>query len=254
MVYDLAGKNHWNGQTGGGEARLPSKLNPAVNDMTALLDPYVKPGSRVLEVGCAPGTYLLWCARAKQAQACGVEYAKQSYDLTKQIFSNFNVEADLREQDFMATTFEPESFDLVYSVGVIEHFDDPRPMVEKHFEMLKPGGTAIIAVPHFGRSLYGWLAQRMDRENYDIHNTSIMSERAMAALAPEGADARSYTYGRLSPLVLSWKNFPAPIAKLMLYGLSGVAMLQPFQIKALSPWLVLEMTKRPAELRTSPAP
>jgi SAM-dependent methyltransferase len=196
----------------------------------------------VLEVGCAPGTYLMWCALAKQAKACGVEYAEDSFNLTKKLFDDSRVQADLDNKDFMDTRFEPGSFDVVYSFGVVEHFTDPRPMVRKHVEMLKPGGVAIVTVPHFGKgSGYGWLAQRMDRENYDTHNVSIMSERALLDLAPSGCEARTYTYGRLSPLVLSWKNAPAPIAKLMLYGLSGVALLQPFQIRKLSPWLVLEM-------------
>jgi SAM-dependent methyltransferase len=107
----------------------------------------------------------------------------------------------------MHTTFAPASFDVVYSFGVIEHFDDPRPMVQKHFDLLRPGGTAIITVPHFGAG-YGWLARRLDRKNYDIHNISIMSEAGMLALAPEGSRARSYAYGRMSPWAVSWNKVP----------------------------------------------
>jgi SAM-dependent methyltransferase len=246
MVQDLAGKDHWDKREGIAQPRLPSKLNASVGDHLALLDPYATPGARVLEVGCAPGKFLLWCALAKQAHAYGVEYAENSYQKTVQLFADANVPADIRKEDFMQTTLEPASFDLVYSFGVIEHFDDPRPMIKQHFEMLKPGATAIITVPHFGAgSAYGWLAQRMNREIYDIHNSSIMSERAMLALAPEGSEARSYRYGRLSPWALPWDKFPRPIEMLACHGLNAAALLQPFEIKALSPWLVLEI-KRPA--------
>jgi 2-polyprenyl-3-methyl-5-hydroxy-6-metoxy-1,4-benzoquinol methylase len=245
MVQDLAGKDHWDERKGVAKPRLPSKLNAAVADLLALLDPLVAPGSRVLEVGCAPGKFLLWCALVKQARACGAEYAENSHRMTLQLFADANVAADIRKEDFMQTTFEPESFDVVYSFGVVEHFDDPRPMIKKHFEMLKPGGTAIITVPHFGAG-YGWLLQRISRENYNLHNTSIMSERAMLDLAPEGSKARSYAYGRLSPWTLPMGNFPRPIEMLAYYGLSAVALVQPFEIKPLCPWLVLELT-RPAQ-------
>jgi SAM-dependent methyltransferase len=243
MVQDLAGEAHWDKRTGDVKPRLPSKLNAAVGDLIALLDPLVKPGSRVLEVGCAPGKFLLWCAMAKQAQACGVEYAESSHRATVELFKAAHVPADIRREDFMQTTLEPGSFDLVYSFGVIEHFDDPRPMVKKHFDMLKPGGTAIITVPHFGAG-YGWLCRHMDREAYDIHNVSIMSEAGMLALAPEGAQARAYAYGRLSPWPLPWGRIPRVISLLLQYGFNALALLQPVEVKALCPWLVLEL-KRP---------
>ncbi|SHH71007.1 class I SAM-dependent methyltransferase [Bradyrhizobium erythrophlei] len=247
MVQDLAGEAHWDKRDGTARPRLPSKLNATVGDMLALLDPLLVPGSRVLEVGCAPGKFLLWFALAREAKACGVEYAENSHKKTVQLFADANATADIRKEDFMQTTFEPRSFDLVYSFGVIEHFDDPRPMVKKHFEMLKPGGTAIITVPHFGAdSGYGWLCQRMDREAYDIHNANIMSENGMLALAPEGSRSRSYRYGRLSPWPLPWGKIPRPIGLVACYVLNAVALLQPFEIKALCPWLVLEI-KRPID-------
>ena len=224
MVHDLAGEAHWDKRTGTAKPRIPSKLNAAVGDLLALIDPYVTPGSRVLEVGCAPCKFLLWCAIAKQAHVCGVEYAQSSHKATAQLFSDAGAPADIRREDFMQTTFEPQSFDLVYSFGVIEHFDDPRPMVRKHFEMLKPGGIAIITVPHFGAA-YGWLARHMDREAYDIHNITIISEPGMLALAPDGSSARAYVYGRLSPWPLPWGKVPRPIAMLACYGFNALALL-----------------------------
>jgi SAM-dependent methyltransferase len=242
VVQDLAGEAHWDKRVGTPKPRLPSKLNAAVGDLLALLDPLVAPGDRVLEVGCAPGKFLLWAALAKEAQVCGVEYAKSSYDLTNKLFAAAGVSADIRNEDFMQTTFEPASFHIVYSFGVVEHFDDPRPMIKKHFEMLKPGGTAIITVPHFGTgSPYGWLCKRMDRALYDIHNVTIMSESGMSA--PEGAQSRSYRYGRLSPWTLPLEKLPRPIGSLVGYGGSVAALLQPFEIKALCPWLVLELRR-----------
>lgn len=40
-----------------------------------------------------------------------------------------------------------KSFDLVFSVGVIEHFKDPIPIIKEQTRVLKKGGFLIIDVP-----------------------------------------------------------------------------------------------------------
>ena len=50
--------------------------------------------------------------------------------------------------DLRALPFEAETFDLVYSMGTIEHFAESDVAVREIFRVLKPGGTAIIGVPN----------------------------------------------------------------------------------------------------------
>ncbi|MBI4574492.1 MAG: class I SAM-dependent methyltransferase [candidate division NC10 bacterium] len=50
--------------------------------------------------------------------------------------------------DVRAIPFRSDSFDLVYSMGTIEHFPDYDVSVREIFRVLKPGGTAIIGVPN----------------------------------------------------------------------------------------------------------
>ncbi len=40
-----------------------------------------------------------------------------------------------------------ETFDLVYSVGLIEHFPDKTDIVEAHVSLAKPGGLVLFHVP-----------------------------------------------------------------------------------------------------------
>ncbi|MBI2303937.1 MAG: methyltransferase domain-containing protein [Chloroflexi bacterium] len=50
--------------------------------------------------------------------------------------------------DVRALPFPAESFDLVYSMGTIEHFPDYEVAIWEIFRVLKPQGTAIIGVPN----------------------------------------------------------------------------------------------------------
>jgi 2-polyprenyl-3-methyl-5-hydroxy-6-metoxy-1,4-benzoquinol methylase len=246
-MSDLAGRDYWDNREGVVRRRLPSKLNVTVGDMTALLARHVRPGHRVLEVGCAPGKYLLWCARTAGAHVSGVEYAPASYEHTARLFHQTGTLVDLRMEDFVATTFQPGSFDLVYSLGVIEHFtgDALLMMVRKHVELLKPGGTALIAVPNYAGP-YGRLQAWLDPCNLAIHNVEIMCIDALAALAPfDLASVRAvFTYGRLTPWLLSLDaKMPRAAARLLAIALNAVGLVQPLKIEALAPWLVLELAR-----------
>ena len=50
--------------------------------------------------------------------------------------------------DVRALPFRPGSFDLVYSMGTIEHFPEYASAVAEVFRVLRPGGTVIVGVPN----------------------------------------------------------------------------------------------------------
>ena len=43
--------------------------------------------------------------------------------------------------------FAPESLDLVVAFDVLEHIDDDAAAAKRIFELLRPGGTFLVAVP-----------------------------------------------------------------------------------------------------------
>lgn len=75
------------------------------------------------------------------------------------------VRGDIRELPFASG-----SFDLVYTMGTIEHIDEYRLAVAEIERVLRPGGTALIGVPHrwdpFLRPLLVWLLARLGRYPY----------------------------------------------------------------------------------------
>ena len=110
--------------------------------------------------------------------------------------------------------------------------------------MLKPGGFAIITVPNYGpEGIYGWLKQRLSPETYRRHNISIMTVAAMQALSPDKHAGRAYAFGRFAPGSLSLQVLPRPFGGLLGLAFNLLGLMQPVEIKARRPWLVLELRR-----------
>jgi SAM-dependent methyltransferase len=243
MDRDFTNAGHWDSREGRVKPRPPSRLNVSVRDISDLLARNFKPGDKVFEAGCAPGKYLLWCAMVKQARVAGVEYAPDSYQQTKALFHETGVEIDLRPDDFFNHSFPLASFDMVYSFGLIEHFEGERlrEIVRHHVDLLKPGGKAIVIIPNYS-GWYGSVLGYFDRANLETHNLDVMSVQALEKLAPAGTIATAYRYGKLTPWILSYGVPRGTLGKLGMYAANFAGLWQPFNVEALCPWLVLEIT------------
>jgi 2-polyprenyl-3-methyl-5-hydroxy-6-metoxy-1,4-benzoquinol methylase len=227
--------------------RLPSSLSISTLNMQRLLRPHLRRKMRVLEIGCAPGKILAWVAATFQAEATGVDYSERGIEWSRTLFDHLGIPADLRCEDVFRTTLLPDTFDLVYSSGVIEHFEDARPIVRSHVALTRPGGKALIALPDYG-GIYGRLQRWFDPANLAIHNLEIMSPEALRALAPQdlAATVRSYSAGRVSPWQISLnRRLPGSIGRAAAYALNVAGLLQPVDITPLCPLLVLEITRNP---------
>jgi len=245
-VNDLTAVDHWN-EAWAHEIRLrlPSPWIIPTRDLQRLIAPLVQPGQPVLEIGCAPGKMLAWVAAALGARVSGLDYSPRGLGQARRLFDALQLNADFRCEDLRQTTFPAASFDFVYSIGVIEHFADPRGIVRDHLSLVRPGGTVLMTVPNY-RGMYGYLQRYFDADSLLLHNLDIMSCDALAHLVPEDEPyrVRAYPAGRLSPWVLSTgKRWPGTIARSVSYAVNAIALLQPFEIAAIAPMLVLEVTR-----------
>jgi SAM-dependent methyltransferase len=107
----------------------------------------------VLEVGCGIATDGLQFARAG-ARYTGVDQSEEALTLARKRFDLHKASGRFESASATALPFADESFDLVYSHGVIHHIEDTRAAVEEFHRVLRPGGTALIMVYHRGSLNY----------------------------------------------------------------------------------------------------
>jgi ubiquinone/menaquinone biosynthesis C-methylase UbiE len=103
--------------------------------------------SDVLEVGCGLGTDAVNFAR-RGARYTGVDLTEASIELVKKRFDFEGLAADLRVADAETLPFADDSFDLIYSHGVLHHTPDTQRAINEVHRVLKPGGTAMVMLYH----------------------------------------------------------------------------------------------------------
>ncbi|HSF02353.1 MAG TPA: class I SAM-dependent methyltransferase [Solirubrobacterales bacterium] len=237
---------HWDGTWSmPSRLRLPSSLWVSERNLRRVLRAHVRPGASVLEVGCAPGKTLAWVARALGARVAGIDYSERGIGFAAELFKAIGIRGDLRCEDMFATSFPPDAFDLVYSVGLVEHFDDPAPVIESHVRLTRPGGRTLVLVPNYG-GVYGRLQRYFHPENLALHNLGIMNEAALRSLAPPTLvdDVGAFRAGRMSPWLLSFeRRWPTSLSRPLQLALNAAGLVQPFDIRWLCPMVALSMRR-----------
>lgn len=121
----------------------------------------------------AKNTEILRWAAEQGARPAGIDISpdvvREAWDVLKAHRPGFAV-ADVR-----SLPFRSGAFDLIYSMGTIEHFPEHDVAVKELFRVLKPAGTAIIGVPNkldpFLRPLLVVLLQRLGLYAYGMEKS-----------------------------------------------------------------------------------
>jgi ubiquinone/menaquinone biosynthesis C-methylase UbiE len=113
-------------------------------------------GQKLLEVGVGAGTDFLQWVRAG-TRAHGVDLTPAAIEHVQRRLQVYDLEAeDIRVADAESLPFEADSFDIVYSWGVIHHSPDTERALREIVRVTRPGGTCKIMIYH-RHSLFAFL-------------------------------------------------------------------------------------------------
>ena len=129
-------------------AQTPRGLEPYdLERRRDFLLPRVRPGDRVLDIGCGEG---LFCSllTAAGARPVGAEIAAEAIERARRRHPQLRFEL---VEPHGPLPFDDASFDVVWASEVIEHVADTAGWLSELRRVLRGGGRLLVTTPYHGR-------------------------------------------------------------------------------------------------------
>jgi SAM-dependent methyltransferase len=176
--------DYWNTHTLGFQYVTDSSIKPGTSEFFAHIRPWMNPfkfpwimeriereakflkGKHLLEIGCGMGYDSLEFLK-RGVRVTATDLTPNAVAMTRQHFEIEKVQAeDIRTANALELPFPDNTFDAVWSNGVLHATGDTRRAIQEARRVLKPGGRAIIS--HFYRKpSWMYLLHHLGRENIE---------------------------------------------------------------------------------------
>ncbi|MGD0909301.1 MAG: methyltransferase domain-containing protein [Candidatus Acidiferrales bacterium] len=103
----------------------------------------IRPGSRILDVGCGTGASSIYLAKHYKAEVTGITISPIQVDMARKAAAAERVNATFRLMDAEAMEFE-NLFDIVWSIESISHYQDIGNFFGSAARLLQPGGKVAV--------------------------------------------------------------------------------------------------------------
>ena len=120
------------------------------------LEPYIQDfahfeegsGKDILEIGVGMGADHLEWAKSSPKSLAGIDLTPSAVQHTKDRLAIYGMESKVEMADAENLPYDDDSFDLVYSWGVLHHSPDTPKAIDGVFRVLRRGGVARIMIYH----------------------------------------------------------------------------------------------------------
>ena len=178
-------------------------------------------GKKILEVGVGAGTDHLQWARAG-LDCYGVDLTDEAIETTRRRLEIYRLHSNLQRIDAETLPFGNNSFDIVYSWGVIHHSECPDRIIEEIHRVLKKGGRFIGMM--YGRyslaSLKMWVSYALLRGKPWRSFADVIWNHM------ESIGTKAYTIPELKSLFGNFDDF------------EGTPITTPAELNHLPKWIV----------------
>lgn len=173
------------------------------------------PSVELLEVGCAPGRWLVFANQTFGYRVSGYESSPLGAQKTRDNLVAHGINGVIHEQDFLSVDLPTDLYDVVLSLGFAEHFENFDEVVAMHARVLKPGGTLFLEVPNL-RGLNLALLRWTDSPLLEYHNLAVMKPEALrSAAAKAGLSIRDISYlGGFEPWFFDFSSKPINVRRI----------------------------------------
>jgi 2-polyprenyl-3-methyl-5-hydroxy-6-metoxy-1,4-benzoquinol methylase len=215
MSLDKAGKAYWDHNWENRE--IPTAVDPRAKSLNNYADrkfhEYFRTAfssvdtsnQKLLEIGCARSAWLPYFAKEFGFIVHGIDYSEIGCRQAAQVLENEGVVGDIVCTDFFSP---PEhmlgDFDVVWSRGVLEHFEDTAACATAFSKFLRPGGLMITIIPNLS-GVIGIIQRIINRPVFNMHVTLDRSALEEAHRS-SGLEGISCAYFLFASLLLNIEN------------------------------------------------
>jgi 2-polyprenyl-6-hydroxyphenyl methylase/3-demethylubiquinone-9 3-methyltransferase len=160
-------------------------------------------GMKLFELGCGDGS-IAWELTQRGWEVVGVDPSVEGIERAHESYPGIRIDRGSAYDDLVSRYGR---FEVLLSLEVVEHVYAPRRYARTAFELLKPGGIAILSTPYHGywKNLGLAITGRMDSHFtalWDHGHIKFWSIKTLSALLSEAGfvEVEFRRVGRIAPL------------------------------------------------------